>query len=82
MQTRAAQLAAFDRLLTMFPALDAEEQKLVRERLVELFPSATKPTGRITAVHLRGHELGPAARFVLEFVAQHIRDAVLPLPIP
>lgn len=54
---------------------------LVAERLVELFPSATKPTGRITAVHLRSHELGPAARFVLEFVAQHIRDAVLPLPI-
>jgi DNA-binding transcriptional LysR family regulator len=54
---------------------------LVAERLIEFFPSAAKPMGRITAVHLRGHELGPAARFVLEVVSQHIRHAVLPLPI-
>ncbi|MBT9556617.1 MAG: LysR family transcriptional regulator [Myxococcales bacterium] len=56
-------------------------EDLVAERLVELFPGAPKPAGRITAVHLRTHELGPAARFVLDVVSQHIRDAVMPLPI-
>jgi len=51
------------------------------ERLVELLPGVARPTGRIAAVHLASRELSAVARFALEVVYQHIRDAVIPMPM-
>lgn len=44
---------AFDRLLTMFPSLDADGQKLVRERLVELFEVVGTDDPRVAAARRR-----------------------------
>lgn len=44
---------AFDRLLTMFPSLDADGQKLVRERLVELFEVVGTEDARVAAARRR-----------------------------
>ncbi|MFF2495101.1 tetratricopeptide repeat protein [Agromyces sp. NPDC058064] len=44
---------AFDRLLSMFPALDADGQKLVRERLVELFEVVGTEDARVAAARRR-----------------------------
>lgn len=43
----------FDRLLTMFPALDADGQKLVRERLVELFEVVGTEDPRVATARRR-----------------------------
>ncbi|MFF2270807.1 co-chaperone YbbN [Agromyces sp. NPDC058136] len=44
---------AFDRLLTMFPSLDADGQKLVRERLVELFEVVGTDDARVATARRR-----------------------------
>lgn len=44
---------AFDRLLTLFPKLDADGKKLVRERLVELFEVAGTDDPRVVAARRR-----------------------------
>ena len=44
---------AFDRLLTLFPKLDADGKKLVRERLVELFEVAGTEDPRVVAARRR-----------------------------
>ncbi|GAA1773494.1 tetratricopeptide repeat protein [Agromyces lapidis] len=43
----------FDRLLTMFPSLDADGQKLVRERLVELFEVVGTEDPRVATARRR-----------------------------
>ncbi|WP_022887872.1 tetratricopeptide repeat protein [Agromyces italicus] len=44
---------AFDRLLTMFPSLDADGQRLVRERLVELFEVVGTDDARVATARRR-----------------------------
>ncbi|MGI9824073.1 tetratricopeptide repeat protein [Agromyces sp. Marseille-Q5079] len=44
---------AFDRLLTMFPKLDADQKKLVRERLVELFEVVGTEDPRVAVARRR-----------------------------
>lgn len=44
---------AFDRLLTLFPKLDADGKKIVRERLVELFEVAGTEDPRVVAARRR-----------------------------
>ncbi|GAA1832425.1 tetratricopeptide repeat protein [Agromyces salentinus] len=44
---------AFDRLLTMFPKLDADQKKLVRERLVELFEVVGTDDARVAVARRR-----------------------------
>jgi putative thioredoxin len=44
---------AFDRLLTLFPKLDADGRKLVRERLVELFEVVGTEDPRVVAARRR-----------------------------
>ena len=44
---------AFDRLLTLFPKLDADGKKLVRERLVEFFEVAGTEDPRVVAARRR-----------------------------
>lgn len=44
---------AFDRLLTLFPSLDADGKKLVRERIVELFEVVGTDDPRVVAARRR-----------------------------
>ena len=44
---------AFDRLLTLFPKLDADGKKRVRERIVELFEVVGTEDPRVTAARRR-----------------------------
>ena len=44
---------AFDRLLTLFPKLDADGKRTVRERLVELFEVVGTDDPRVVAARRR-----------------------------
>ena len=44
---------AFDRLLTVFPSLDADGKKLVRERIVEMFEVVGTDDPRVAVARRR-----------------------------